>query len=314
MIITRIARGAGRRQRLVGDAFWPRLLDRLPVMTYSNKPRPIRSVGTGLSGQAPIDLQPAVVAAGESMGLGLADPGAVEAGEGVVSAVCLQRDRRLRVPHRGLGPAGVRADTGGGVEAGELPYIGVGGRVEDLLGPADRLEPLHEQSQHGGVGGDRHGGDEVGPIDGPPEPGRRLANSVSTQSSATRWRGPCQMSQWATAWAGEVGGVAIPYIVVVPLAANWSAANWRIVSNNPYRVWPGTLLDGDQRLAHQRVQQVQHRVLVLSAPAHRDRSGGVEPVGEHRTAAQHVPLVGVEQVERPLHRLTQRLMPFQPAP
>ena len=54
----------------------------------------------------------------------------------------------------------VKAVAGGGVQARKLPYIGVGGRVEDLLRPADRLEPLTHERQRGGVSGDRHRSDK----------------------------------------------------------------------------------------------------------------------------------------------------------
>ena len=59
----------------------------------------------------------------------------------------------------------------------------------------ESLEAQQQHAQQGGVGGDGRSGVEVTVVGGPAERGRRLAYSASTQSKATRWRGPTQMSQ-----------------------------------------------------------------------------------------------------------------------
>ena len=92
---------------------------------------------------------------------------------------------------------------------------------------------------------------DVHPIERRPWPGaRRRAPSGRRPARRSRRRdgpGPRRSCRWR------------------PVA---SSANWRIVSNIPYRAWSDRCVDGDQRLAHQRVQAVQHRVLVGSVAAH----------------------------------------------
>ena len=71
----------------------------------------------------------------------------------------------------------------------------------------------------------------------------------------------------------------------------------------------------EQRLAHQRIQQIQNGV-VVGAIESGDRAGTleVESTGEHRTPLQQRLLGVVEQVVGPRHRVAQRLVAFQPAP
>ena len=96
------------------------------------------------------------------------------------------------------------------------------------------------------------------------------------------------------------------------VAASCSSANWRIVSSIEYRVRPDDAIGNHERLADERFEQVEHRVLVVApGTADRRRGGKVEPAREHRTPAQQRALVVVEQVVRPLHRVAQRLVTFQ---
>ena len=60
---------------------------------------------------------------------------------------------------------------------------------------------------------------------------------------------------------------------------------------------------GHERLAYQRIQEIEHGVLV-PAVANDIRYGGeVEAAGKYRAVLQHDPLVVGQQVEGPLHRL-----------
>ena len=113
---------------------------------------------------------------------------------------------------------------------------------------------------------------------------------------------------------GEVGGVTVADLGEVAVGGELVFGVLADRLQHPVAGVPGTVVDGDQRLADQGIQHVEHRVLVQ--PDLLTEVGGrreVEPVGEHRTPAQHRPFVVVEQVEGPAHRVAQRLMTFQAA-
>ncbi len=94
-----------------------------------------------------------------------------------------------------------------------MPYIGVSGRFEDLLGPADRFEPLTEETQLGGMSGDRHGSDEIGLIDGPSETGPQVGQlGIHPLDGAAEER-PVRRVELGDDLGREVGGVTIPQIV-----------------------------------------------------------------------------------------------------
>ena len=76
---------------------------------------------------------------------------------------------------------------------------------------------------------------------------------------------------------------------------------------------PRRPVGNQQRLAHQRVEQIQDGQVVAAA-TDCARSGEVEPSGEHRTACQQRLFGVVEQVVGPGHRVTQRVVALQPAP
>ena len=67
----------------------------------------------------------------------------------------------------------------------------------------------------------------------------------------------------------------------------------------------------DERLAYERLEHVQHAVLV--EPVTGDRDGGVEvePTREDRASVQQVAFPVVEQVVGPLHRVAQRLVALE---
>jgi hypothetical protein len=62
-------------------------------------------------------------------------------------------------------------------------------------------------------------------------PVRKLANSMSTQSTATRWPGPSHAPQWATANCAKLRAGRSRTSPMAPVAASWSWANWRMVSH-----------------------------------------------------------------------------------
>jgi hypothetical protein len=73
---------------------------------------------------------------------------------------------------------------------------------------------------------------------------------------------------------------------------------------------------GDQqRLTHQRVQKIQHGIVIDAFGSHNGASTlKVKSACEHRTAFQHCLFSVIEQVVRPRHRLTQRMVALQSAP
>ncbi len=73
---------------------------------------------------------------------------------------------------------------------------------------------------------------------------------------------------------------------------------------------------GDQqRLAHQRIQQIQHGVVVgVVESGHRAGALEIEPTREHRTPLQQRLLRVVEVVVGPCHGVAQGLVAFRPAP
>ncbi len=170
-----------------------------------------------------------------------------------------------------------------------------------------------EKPSIGGVGGDGVAVSRSAWSAAQRNPARRLANSASTQSSATRWRGPSHRSHGRRPARRSSGRDDRGR----RRSCRWRPAAPRRTGGSSPTSHSGHgrhLLDGDQRLAHQRIQHVQHCVLVERSSQRLRGGGQVEPAGEHRTAAQHRPLVIVEQVVRPLHGVAQRLVAFQPAP
>jgi len=73
------------------------------------------------------------------------------------------------------------------------------------------------------------------------------------------------------------------------------------------------LIGGDQRLAYQRLQPIEHGVVVEIRDELGSRST-VEATCEHRTMRQQHPFVLVEKVVRPAQCLSQGLMTFESPP
>ena len=77
-------------------------------------------------------------------------------------------------------------------------------------------------------------------------------------------------------------------------------------------------LDLHERLADERIEQIEHlelvQIAIEIAPTHRSRSDEREPAGEYRCSLQHALFDLGQQVIGPLHRVTQRLVPFERTP
>ena len=78
---------------------------------------------------------------------------------------------------------------------------------------------------------------------------------------------------------------------------------------------PGGPVGDQQRLAHQRVQQIEDGVVVdVIESGHRAGAFEVESAGEHRTPLQQLLLRVIEVVVGPRHRVAQRLVACQATP
>ena len=74
------------------------------------------------------------------------------------------------------------------------------------------------------------------------------------------------------------------------------------------------MFHGDQGLAHEGIQRVQHLILVKAGVLAEFGGGGeVEPVGEHSTAAQHRLFGVIEKVIGPADGVAEGLMAFEAA-
>ena len=167
----RVAVGARRRHGLRDDGggFFDSANDRQDVEHPAQTVDPSE---TGFGGEIRVGLDERINATGSEVGVGLDD--SVPRVEAVVAGIVGQGHRDVGATCARFGVPGEEADGGGGVQARELRHIGRGGRGEDLFGPADRLEPLHAETEHGGVGGDRGRGHEVAVVGGPAEPGAQV--------------------------------------------------------------------------------------------------------------------------------------------
>ena len=152
-------------------------------------------------------------------------------------------------------------------------------------------------------------------VGGPAEPGPQVGELDVHPVHRHPLAGPVPHVPVGDGLLGEVAGVTIPDLVDGAGGGQLFLGELADRLQHAVAGVAADPLDGHQRLAHQRIQHVQHGVLVEPpSAAHRHRGGQVEPAGEHRTAVQHRPLVVVEQVVGPPHRVAQRLVAFQPAP
>ena len=70
--------------------------------------------------------------------------------ERVVPSVAAQLHGRVSVSDGGLGSPGVATEAGGDEQPGQLRHVSCGRRLEDLFGPADRLEARQDPGQRSG--------------------------------------------------------------------------------------------------------------------------------------------------------------------
>ena len=189
--------------------------------------------------------------------------------ERVVAGIGLQRDRGLRVADAGFDASGHQAEAGGDVQAGQLRDVRSGGRGEDLLGPPGRLVALQGEGHEGGVGGDGRGAGEVALVGGPAEARSEVGELRVDPVGRGALAGPVPHDPVGHGLLGEVGGVAVPDHVDVAGRCQPILGELADRLQQPVAGMAADLLGGDERLAHQGIQQVQHRVLVEPASPHR---------------------------------------------
>ena len=246
------------------------------------------------------------------MDRGLQEPAPARV-EGVVAGIGLQRQRRV-----GVGDGGVPASDPkctyrrrciGGGPAGDQRRWRRGGSLRPT-----RSAPIAAgESQQRGVGGDSGGGRQIGVVCGPAKPGAQVVelgiNPIHRErynpgpSHIPNGRRPGRRSRRRDDPAPRR---CRPWRPVVLRRTGGSSPTF-------HSGYARALLDSDQRLAHQRIQQIQHGVVVK---AYRTRGRRRRDRIRRRTpssVAAH-PLVVAEEVIRPLHRLAQRLVALQPPP
>ena len=217
--------------------------------------------------------------------------------------------RRLGVADGFVGPPRERAHAGRQVHAGEGGEVGLDGRWQELLGPADGLEALEHHGDERGVGRDRRRRRQVVVVGGPSEGGPQVGELPVHPIEGDALLGAVPPLPRGGGLGGEVRRVQVPHLVGDALPVELVLAE---VTDRLEQAVPGLPRDrlrGDQGLAHQRVEQVEHGEPIhprVRTDVH--RGGHPEPAGEHRAPVEQVPLVGREQVVGPRHRREQGLV------
>ncbi len=80
----------------------------------------------------------------------------------------------MRVRTAGLSPSGEARVAGARVEAGKATDVGGARRVDELLGPRERLEELHGEAHQRGMGGDVGRDLQLASCCTPPEAGTKV--------------------------------------------------------------------------------------------------------------------------------------------
>ena len=190
---------------------------------------------------------------------------------------------------------------------------GAGG-LDQFFGPGDRLVILDLKTEGPGVGGDGGGHVEVAMVGGPPKRGARIGQldgepGVGLALSGTSHRARTSASR-AAKWHDAPSGPRWPHQrrrVAPRRTGGWSPASRTGSARRP--------VGDQQRLAHQRIQQIQDsEVVEVIESCHGAGALEVESAREHRTAIQQRLLRIIEQVVGPRHRVAQGVVAFQPAP
>lgn len=230
-----------------------------------------------------------------------------------MAGIVLQRNCSLGVPDGILSTPDVRALAGGVVEPGQVSEVGGDCGGEEFFGPPDRLVLLQTDRDDGGVGGDRCCGGQVGLIGRPTEPGAQVLELDLHPPSRRVVTGTVPHLVVGGGLGRAVAGVTIAEFTET---AGGGVLVFGELADCFQQPVPGPATDpggGDQRFADQRIDKVEH-LLLVEPVTHRRHRHHIEPAREHRTRCQHRLLISGKQVIGPLQRLSQGLMPFQPAP
>ena len=108
--------------------------------------------------------------------------------------------------------------------------------------------------------------DEVALVGGPAEPGPQVGELDVHPVERDALAGPVPDVPVGDGLLGEVGGVTIPDLVDRAGGGELVLGELADRLQQPVAGVPADRVGGDQRLAHQRIQQVQHGVLVEAVP------------------------------------------------
>lgn len=187
--------------------------------------------------------------------------------------------------------------------------LGVDRRREGLLGPNHRLKTLQGPTQQGGVCGDGSGGGQVRPVGGPPESGAEIGEfGIEPIEGRPLVRAVPDLPV-SDGLVGVVRGMTVADLADGPGGGELFLGILADGFQNAIASVAALLADRDQGFADQRVQHVQHLVLVEIVAEVGGRSE-IEPAGEYHTTLQQCPFVAVEQVIGPAQGVAQRLMAF----
>jgi hypothetical protein len=162
------------------------------------------------------------------------------------------------------------------------------------------------------VGGDGRGPFDVATVSGPAEGGAEVGELGVRPVERAALVGTVPDVPLQQDLLGEVAAVPIPHVGEGAGAGELVLGELPDRLQDPVPRGAAHLLGRHEGLPHQAVQQVERRVLVV-APVDGSDGRQVAAVGEHGAAPQDAPLVIVEQVVGPLHRLAQGLVSRQAA-
>ena len=191
-------------------------------------------------------------------------------------------------------------------------------RLDEFFGPGDGFIVLDPKADECRVRGDADGGIEadIVVVRRPSERRAQIGQLDAEPRRRPRVGGGCPRARGCRLRGLQSSGHARRRTsAAAPRAASCSSPNWRMVSSMEYRVrWPRPV-GHQQRLPHERIQQIHDGIdvgaPVLVGTGHRTGAVEIESAGEDRTPVQECLLGIIELVVGPCHRLPQRLMPLK---
>jgi hypothetical protein len=196
--------------------------------------------------------------------------------------------------------------------------VDVVGRVDEFLRPGDRFVVLDEVAEKSRVACDRGRRVEVTLVRGPPKGGAKVGQ-LDTEPFVrfTRTRAVPQRHDVGFS-TSEVVGMGGPNLFCSTGSDEFifgELAN-RLQHRKPGS--PRAPIGDEQRLADQRVEQIEYGVAidVIDVIGTRYRAGTseIESARKHRTPIQQCLLCVIKKRVRPCHRMAQRLVTFQSPP